>query len=415
VLRIVTADDEHTVRASFATVGNLVPGLEVRVRGVKVGSISSVSIAGGRAELALGIRDKAVWPLHAGTTARIRWGTTAGLSSGFVELSPGPRDAPTLQDGGVLLPGDAASAVQAEQVLRTFDVQARQDTRHLLSNLARSLRGRELDLNRALENSPSGIGAVADVTTELAADIPALRTLVAHGARATRTIAGHDADVRQLVSGAAATLDVLARHADAVGGTLVQLPGTLRQARATLARLHRSIGPLQRLTVALGDANPQLRSLAPVAARAIAALDITAPRARDTLQQAAVAAVPATRMLRTGVPFISQLGQVSADLTPAATCIRPYAPEVVGFASTWGGFTKNYDDQAHYVRLLIQASPTVNGAPVTAAQLGKLGVEFALPRGPGVSARQPWYQPNCGSTPQQTDPGHDPEAAGKPK
>jgi hypothetical protein len=55
----------------------------------------------------------------------------------------------------------------------------------------------------------------------------------------------------------------------------------------------------------------------------------------------------------------------------------------------------------------------IPGTPMTSSQIVALssgGMHYAMPRPPGLNAGQPWYQPQCGITPDALNPSKDPEA-----
>jgi hypothetical protein len=76
--------EERTIRAAFDSATNVVPGLEVRVAGRKVGEIRSSELVNGHAILELSIEDERVWPLRRGTFARLRYGTPLGYATRVV-------------------------------------------------------------------------------------------------------------------------------------------------------------------------------------------------------------------------------------------------------------------------------------------------------------------------------------------
>jgi hypothetical protein len=94
-------------------------------------------------------------------------------------------------------------------------------------------------------------------------------------------------------------------------------------------------------------------------------------------------------------------------------CIRPYAPELAGFSSTWSGIGSYFDKTGHYVRVNVIQTPVTPGTTETSAQVvaGSSGsLSYAMPRPPGLNAGQPWFQPQCGAGPGALDPSTDPEA-----
>jgi hypothetical protein len=97
-------------------------------------------------------------------------------------------------------------------------------------------------------------------------------------------------------------------------------------------------------------------------------------------------------------------------------CLRPYAPEIAGFLTSWSSIGAAYDAQANYGRVLLQSFPFPNAMPASAAEVQRVipGLGYALVRPPGFGAfADPggtWLQPQCGSGADGVDATKDPEA-----
>jgi phospholipid/cholesterol/gamma-HCH transport system substrate-binding protein len=410
-----SGDGDHELRAAFDSVVQVVPGQEVRIGGRKVGSVRDVEESDGQAVLKLGISGDDAWPLHRGTTARLRWGSTSGYSLRYVELTPGPESQPKLADGGLLPRIQTMSPVELDHVMRIFRGRGRADLGGVVDELSATFGPRAPALSRALRDSPPGLDALAEVLGELNADELALRSLVVSGDRTTSALAAREGQLGEVVGHAAQTMDTVATRAGAVRASLDKLPPTLSTSRATLARLDHSLVGLQDLVDKLGagGAVSALRRMAPPARGALRELRSVAPLAASTLQRGTSAAPSLARLLRVGTPFMPRLGSALQRFAPMAGCIRPYTPEVAGFLSTWIGYTKNFDAQGHYARILVEVPPmtigtTQNAAQIIGAHSGSL--HYAMPRPPGLNAGKPWFQPQCGAGPDALDPSKDPEA-----
>jgi hypothetical protein len=184
----------------------------------------------------------------------------------------------------------------------------------------------------------------------------------------------------------------------------------LSQARETLARTSRSVGLLNGVITALGPGARGLRALAPSANRAISLLSEVAPLASRTLATASFSAPQITSLLRTAGPVVRLAGKVSKMAGPDLGCVRPYAPDLAAFLSNWAGFAANADAQGHYMRALVQATPVVNGTPLSSQRsVAALGLKYAFPTPPGWSSGQTWLQPQCGAGANALDPAADPE------
>jgi hypothetical protein len=109
------------------------------------------------------------------------------------------------------------------------------------------------------------------------------------------------------------------------------------------------------------------------------------------------------------MPTVQSIGTRAAK---QVACVRPYTPELLGALSTWAGFWGNGDAKDTMLHGALGATPMTNENPVDSATLGKLlpGLQIDFPPVPGQIVRQPWYQPQCGITPDSLSLSHDPEA-----
>lgn len=134
------------VLAEFPSVAGLDEKSPVRIAGVRVGLVERIELAGSRARVLLSLDPQV--RLHQGAWAEV---TSLGLlGDKYVELYPGPADAPTLPPGTVL---SGQSPVPFDQVLKTAsDIGA--DVKEVTASLRRSLGGEEgtAKLNEILEN-----------------------------------------------------------------------------------------------------------------------------------------------------------------------------------------------------------------------------------------------------------------------
>jgi virulence factor Mce-like protein len=408
-----TRRQPHHVRAVFSSAVSLTSGLDVQVDGVDVGKVGDVAYRDGEAIVELGIDDERVWPLPRGTTAEIRFGTTVGNGTRTVQLHPGPRDAPAIPDGGVIARRDTRAPVELDRFFDTMDAPTRRRFQDAMGLSAAGTSGRGRELNAALRRGPGAVASLGGVLGDLAVDEGALASLIAGGDRASAVLAARAPGIEQLLQGAASTFDALSRDADGVRASIERLPATLRETRTTLARLDATVPRLDALLRDVAPGARRLRTLAPVAVPAAAELRRTSRLGASVLRAVAADAPGVTGLLRDAAPFLGRVGRAFEGTVPTARCVRPYAPEIAAFLSTWTGFSQNLDAGGHYARTHILQGPTsVNDQPLSSAQLVRVvpGVTYALPRPPGLNEGRPRSLPECGAGPDALDPAKDPEA-----
>lgn len=408
----------HEVKAGFSYAVNLTPGLDVRVSGIDAGKITSVDYEDGQAVVGLGIDDERVWPLHRGTRAILRWGTTAGNGTRFVQLEPGPKSAPEIPDGGIIPTNDTISPVEFDDFFNTFDTDTREHLQGFLRHGAETFDERERALGVGLRNTPPAFEAASGVFAELASNEQALRSLVSHTSRTTRILAREDESIKALITGMARTMDAFADHSRAMGTDIEDFPPTLVEVRSTLGRLDRTVDVLDGLVADIGPGARALRPLAATARPMLAELRATVPQALSTINAARETAPQITRLFRRGQPFAQELDPVLKDLVPSLACIRPYAPEFAGTLSTWASFAKNFDSIEHYARVRGISGPDnfASNPPTDSDEfVEQYGYTYAFPRPPGLASvpgapnSDPQFMPECGVTRDALDPSKDPE------
>jgi virulence factor Mce-like protein len=412
-----TRSEPHHVRVALPSALSLVPGLDVQVDGVDAGKISKVDFRDGKAVVEIGIDDDH-WPLHAGTTARMRYGTTVGNGTRRLDVEPGPASAPALADGGIIPARDAYPTVEIDEVFNTLDRRTRRHLQGTVKRAADGLSGHAGALNRGIGQSAKGLTATSALIQDLAADTGAMRGLVVNAHRTARVLAARRDAVGELVTVAASTFDEFGNRSAAVQASLSRLPGTLSEVRGTLRRLDESVDGLNPLFADLRPGAASLRSLAPVARTAVARLRSVAPTGAAALDAVREAAPDVRALLAEAPPVVERLTPTLEKLAPMLACVRPYAPEAAGTLSNWASYTKNYDAISHYARVKVTASPySLNSTPdVTTESYMKLlpMLSYALPRPPGLNAGKPWFVPECGAGPDSLDPAKDPEDTARP-
>lgn len=412
VLVLGRGGGDRTLRAAFDAAVQVVEGQEVRVAGRPVGHVSSVRELDGQAVVDLAIGDDD-WPLHRGTTARLRFGSVSGYAGRFVDLRPGPESAPELADGAVLSTASTVTPVEFDQLFNTFDAPTRRALRGVLDGAADTVDGHGAELGDGLVRGSVGVDRFADLFADLGQQPEALSALVVSGAQTTAALRAQETALRELLSGAAGTFDALAGQARAAQASLERFPDALSAGERTLAHLDASLVGLRGLVTDIGPGARALRDAAPSVQRATTALLEVAPLAASTLEVGRAAAPDIDRLLRTGTATLPRLGSALRSAAPMLSCIRPYAPEIAGMASTWSGFSGN-DAQGGFGRVdLTQLPPTVAaGTPIDSKQITDIFTDrvfYAMPRPPGLDAGQPWFLPSCGAGRDALDASLDPE------
>jgi ABC-type transporter Mla subunit MlaD len=411
VWAVGTRGQPHTVRAEFDEAINLFSGLDVRQDGLDAGKIKKIEIVNGKAIVTLGIDDD-VWPLHQGTKAVLRFGSTIGNGTRIMDIVPGPRSAPTIPDGGIIDNADTVETTEFDDMFDVFNKQTRGDLQGMFKGFGDTFEPRQPALADGIKQTAPGLEAVGGLASDLVRDEPALHAFVDNTDAVMATLAAKRDNIADLMRVGAATFNTFATNTRGITGSLDRLPSTLRETRTTLARLDGSVGHLDNLFTDLRPGAQQLGPLADDLRPALANLRATIPVAIQTFRVARTEAPAISRLLTRVQPYSRQLRPTLASLAPMLGCLRPYAPEIAGLASTWTSWNKNYDAVSHVGRLYPNAGPasfTDYPASTKSTDATTLGLSYALLKAPGYSAGTPVYQPQCGITADGTDASKDPE------
>jgi virulence factor Mce-like protein len=402
---------DHTVRAAFSSAVSVVPGLDVQIDGVDVGKVQKVQYQDGQALLDIGISDPDAWPLRQGTTAEIRFGTTIGNGTRNIALDPGPESAPAIPENGIIARKDTRTPVEFDEVFNTLSAKTRTRLRAAMQGAERSTKQRDQQIRAALRHAPAAMDQTSDVLADLLADGTALKALIRNGDRVTQTLSDRGEVVRDLVTAASGTFDAFGRRTQKIQASLDRFAPMLKDADTTLARADGSLDKVDTLMQTVQPGARKLPALAKTAGPALVRLQDVAPVAVRTLKTVRAVSPRLSSLLDTGTPFMEPAGKALTGLSPVIRCIRNYTPEIAAWTASWGGFTKNYDNTSHYVRIKVKEGITsANGLVPSSEFVSQVaGTKYAMPRPPGLNAGNPWFDPECGVTKDALDATKDPE------
>ncbi|WP_354700603.1 hypothetical protein DSM112329_00884 [Paraconexibacter sp. AEG42_29] len=407
-----TRTQPHSVKVVFDEAVSVYSGLDVRVNGLDAGKVKSQKNENGKAIVEIGIKDDKVWPLHQGTKAQLRFGSTIGNGTRQIELLLGPESAPEIKDGGVIPNADSIEATEFDDIFDTFDKKTQAALQGALKGTGDTFGPRASELKAAVQETPDGLESLANLTGDLSADQPALRAFVANTFRVTDTLAKRRGQISDLINVASQTFRTFANNTEGIKNSLDRFPPAVREARTTLARLDTTVDHLDGLVTDLRPGARELGSLSKDLRPALASLRKTVPVAVSTFRTARATAPRITTLLDDAQPFSDKAAPVFTRLAPMFSCLRPYAPEIAALAQTWSSWTGLYDNIGHTGRLLVDAgASSITSLPTNSKDfVAATGQGYALIRPPGFSGGKSWFQPECGITADGLDPSKDPEA-----
>ncbi len=250
----------YQVKAVFETSNNLRPNSPVRIAGVNVGRVKSVSRYKDTnlSEVTMEIDDKGL-PLHKDATAKIR--PRIFLEGNFfVDLQPGTPGSPDIDSGGTIPVTQTSTPVQLDQLLTALQSDSREDLQHVLEEYGKALNSKptaEQDselppevqgltgaeaINRSYDNAGPALQGAAVVNNALLGEKPGdLARTIAGIARLARTLDSREGQLQDLIVNFNLTASAFANQSGALSQTLQLLPATLSTARSALNSVDRAL------------------------------------------------------------------------------------------------------------------------------------------------------------------------------
>src|SRR4051812_27206257 len=149
----------YEVLVPFNEATQLAEQSDVRISGVNVGKVQKIELSpNGKQALATTAIDARYAPLPESTRAILRTKTLLGET--YIELTPGSRQGPELEDGGTLPEANIAESVQLDEIFRTFNAQTRAAFQEWMQEAAVAINGQG-------ENFSYAIGGPEPTLTEL--------------------------------------------------------------------------------------------------------------------------------------------------------------------------------------------------------------------------------------------------------
>jgi virulence factor Mce-like protein len=326
----------YRFKAAFPEASLLVVEADVRIAGVNVGKVKSKELApSGRTTIAEIELDGRFAPIKEDTRAILRQKSLLGET--YVELSPGSRASPDLEEGAMLPRRSVQETVELDEVFQTFDPRTREHFREWLHE-AGIVADDEFsrDLNDSLGNAAPFFEDGADLLRPLDEQEVALRRVVRDTGRVFDAISRENGQLRGLIVNGDATFSALASRDAALAETFQIMPTFLRETRATVERLERfarNTDPLVRdLREPADDLAPTLRDLG----------DLSPDLERlfediDPLVDASATGVPAAeRVLEGAEPLLESTHLFMPELNPILSYLSYSQVQIAQFMALGG-------------------------------------------------------------------------------
>jgi phospholipid/cholesterol/gamma-HCH transport system substrate-binding protein len=302
---------QFTINADFSTAQAVTPGQgqSVRISGVQIGLISGVSLKNGEGVVKMSIDKKYEGLIRTNWTALIRPRT--GLDDMFVELSPGVGNAPVAKSGYTIPVSNTMPVVNLDEILSSLDQDSREYLDLLVNGAGQGLQKNGGDqLAQVMERFEPTHRDLARLNEAVSQRGTNLQRLVNSLKRLNVALTAKQAQIVQLVDSSEKVFNAFASEDHNVSRAIADLPSTLNQTTATLAKV-------QAFAQQLG---PAAKNLLP-AANAL----------RGANQALAKLAVPGAPIVQNQIrPFVVAARPVVRNLRPAAVNLAAATPSISG-------------------------------------------------------------------------------------
>lgn len=278
----------------------LVEEADVRIAGLNVGKVKDKRFArqgGVIVELEI---DEKFAPLPADTRAILRQKTILGQI--YVELTPGTKAGPKLDEGDTLPVAQVQEATEIDELIRTFDKPTRRAWQGWIREIGTIIDGNGEDLNNVYGNLPAFVGSGEDLLSLLDEQEPVLQRLIRNSGVAFAALTERQGQLRELITNANDFFGALASRNDALAETIRVFPTFLDESRLTVDRLQRFAS----------DTRPLVRALAPVA-----------DQLQPTLRDLGLLAPDLERLFRKTDPLIRESARTLPQLTRVLRGLEP--------------------------------------------------------------------------------------------
>lgn len=349
------SEEPLLLRATFKDASPLLEGNDVRVGGVKVGTVESMRVGKGGAVLTLEL-DPSARPVHEDARLVIR--PVSLLGERYIELDRGSATAPELADGARLGPDRTESTVDLNDVLSLLDDPTSKSLAALVGSLGNGMDGNGAAVRRAIEALAPAMTDTGRLTSTLRDQNQTLGALVDSMSAVASGVAADDGrKLDSLIEASASVLRQTEIEEKAFRATLEEFPDTLKQARRTLGTLESTaddttpvLKELRPTVDDLDDIADEVHDFADAADPALKAINPVLEKADGLITEAR----PVARLLRQNAPAITtdaeMLDPITRELTPNITT-------VLDFVRGWALATNGKDGLSHYFRASIVINP----------------------------------------------------------
>ncbi len=258
----------YEVKIPFTEATQLAEQSDVRISGVNVGKVQKIELApNGKQAWATAAIDDQYAPLPESTRAILRTKTLLGET--YIELTPGSREGPEMEDGGVLPEANVAESVQLDEIFQTFNAQTRAAFQEWMQEAAVAINGQGQNLSYALGGLEPTFTEFDKLFRVLDSQRLAVGQLFRNGATTFQSLRGRNGELASLIQSSNAVFQTTARRNRDIEALFRAFPTFLDESRVTFSRLKDfslNADPLMRqLVPAAEELSPTLIALSKLA------------------------------------------------------------------------------------------------------------------------------------------------------
>ncbi len=328
------APEGYRVKIPFTEGTQLAVESDVRISNVSVGKVKKIDLQTSGPDTGTALAtveiDSPYAPLPADTRAILRQKTLLGET--YVELTPGNGSGPKLAEGATLPRAQVSSAVQLDEIFRTFNARTRAAFQSWMQTAAVALNGRGADLNAAFGNLEPFAADANRVLRILDSQSGAVRGLVRNSGAVFQALSRRQGQLASLIRNTNTVFSTTARRDQDLEQLFIALPTFERESRQTLTRLNafaQTTDPLvQQLRPAAVELSGALRQTARLAPelegffRGFSRVAKNSRRGLPALDDLINNQIP---------PLLAELHPFTRDLTPILQAANAYKHEIAAF------------------------------------------------------------------------------------
>ena len=364
-------DNTYRVRAVFDNASFLIPGEDVKIAGVKVGTIDRLDLTrDNKAAVVLRIDDPAFRPFRSDATCKV--GLQSLIGEQFVECvptqarGPGVKPAPPLPalqrgpgKGQHLLPVSHTTApVNQDLIFNIMRVPERERLRLIINELGAGLAGNGTELRNAIRRANPALQQTDRVIAVLARQNHTLARLVGESDQVLGPLAKRRHELAGFIAKSGKTAEATAARGDDLERDLEKLPPFLEKlgpAAENFGKLADEATPaLESLRSQAASINKTVEGLGPTAKKAtpaLVALGDTAERATSVIPALEPNTKKLTGLARPLLPLSMDLADVSSSFDKTGGI-----ENVMRFIYNYTASTNGEDELGHYIRAALQVN-----------------------------------------------------------